>query len=210
LLEVEFEHRYKEIYGLREALITGKSELDQTIIAEFDERATQMKDEDYDKLEVTPCDVKGIQNIPLGVNDFWIKAMLNHSVGAMITEKDRPILGYLSNIELDLHKEGFGYDLIFTFLPNNYFKGTEIRKSMNMKENGICDSSISTKIEWKDACNPTIKKQKKKKGGKKVNVETKTDSFFNLFENVDPADEKWNVENDKDAGEDENSGGENV
>jgi hypothetical protein len=144
LLEVEFEQRYKEIYGLREALINGKSELDNTIIAEFDERATQMKDEDYAKLEVTPCDVKTIQNIPMGVSDFWIKAMINHSVGAMITEKDRPILGYLSNIELDLHKEGHGYDLIFTFLANNYFKGTEIRKSINMKENGICDSTIST------------------------------------------------------------------
>lgn len=76
-----------------------------------------MKDADYDKLEVTPCDVKGIQNTPKGVSDFWIKALLNHPIGQMISEKDRPILGYLQNIELDLHEEskGEGYDLIFTF-----------------------------------------------------------------------------------------------
>ena len=64
-----------------------------------------MKDEDYDKLEIVPCDVKSIQNIPKGVSDFWLKAMLNHPIGDTITEKDRPILGYLQNIELELHPE---------------------------------------------------------------------------------------------------------
>jgi hypothetical protein len=54
-----------------------------------------MKDDDYDKLEVTPCDVKSIQNSPNGVHDFWIRTMLNHPIGQMVTEKDRPILGYL-------------------------------------------------------------------------------------------------------------------
>lgn len=54
----------------------------------------------------------------------------------MISEKDRPILGYLINIELDLHsgEKGKGYDLIFTFDPNSYFKGTTITKSLFMKD----------------------------------------------------------------------------
>jgi len=203
-LEVEFENKYKEIYALREALINGKSDIDMSVVAEFDERATQMKDEDYEKLEVTPCDVKSIQNIPKGISDFWIKAMLNHNVGAMITEKDRPILGYLANIELDLHSEGEGYDLIFTFLANSYFKGTEIKKSVFMAERGVCDKTTSTKIDWKDACNPTLTKKKKKKGGKKVSVECKVDSFFNFFENVDPEDSKWKNDNPEDEeGEEE-------
>jgi len=49
---------------------------------------------------------------------------LNHPIGAVITEKDRPILGYLVNIQLDLHTEekDEGYDLIFTFDKNSYFK----------------------------------------------------------------------------------------
>ena len=71
-------------------------------------------------------DVKAIQNVPVGVCDFWSKAFLNHNIGAMISEKDRPILGYLTNIEMDLHTAdlGEGYDLIFTFSPNSYFDGT--------------------------------------------------------------------------------------
>jgi hypothetical protein len=48
----------------------------------------------------------------------------------MVSEKDRPILGYLLNIELDLHPKdkGEGYDLIFTFSPNSYFEGTVLTK----------------------------------------------------------------------------------
>ena len=51
-----------------------------------------MKDDDYDKLEVEPCDVKAIQNTPKGVSNFWLNAMLKHPIGEMITEKDRRIL----------------------------------------------------------------------------------------------------------------------
>jgi len=50
-----------------------------------------MKDDDYDKLETSPCDVKSIMN-GTGVSDFWFKAIMNHSVGATVSEKDRPIL----------------------------------------------------------------------------------------------------------------------
>lgn len=59
-LELQFENRYKEIYALREQVINEKSALDKDLIAQFDERAKKMKDEDYDKLEVNPCDVKAI------------------------------------------------------------------------------------------------------------------------------------------------------
>jgi len=111
---------------MRERIINAKDALPADLIELFDERAVKMKDEDYDKLEVEPCDVKAIQNVPVGVCDFWSKAFLNHNIGAMISEKDRPILGYLTNIEMDLHTAdlGEGYDLIFTFSPNSYFDGT--------------------------------------------------------------------------------------
>ena len=94
-LEIEFEQKYKGIYQLRDGFINGKVDLDKALIKDFDERAAQMKDDDYNKLEVVPCDVKGIQNTLKGVSDFWIKSLLNHPIGATITEKDRPILGYL-------------------------------------------------------------------------------------------------------------------
>jgi len=35
-------------------------DLPQDLIDDFSKRVEEMKDEDYDKLEVTPCDVKSI------------------------------------------------------------------------------------------------------------------------------------------------------
>lgn len=110
-----------------------------------------MKDADYEALDVTPCDVKPIQNSPQGVSDFWVRAMINHPIGAMISDKDRPILGYLQNIELELHDEekGEGYDLIFRFESNSYFEQTEIKKELHMKHKGMVDKTVSTQITWK-------------------------------------------------------------
>ena len=52
------------------------------------------------------------------------------------------------------------------------------------------DKTLSTKIEWNDGCNPTVQKKKKKRGGQKVTVEVKADSFFNLFVDLDPANKE--------------------
>lgn len=206
-LELQFENKYMEIYAQREAVINDKGDLDMVLVEKFDSRAKLMKDEDYDKVEITPCDVKAIQNCK-GVSDFWTRCFLNHSLGETVTEKDRPILGYLQNIELNLHSKGNGFDLKFTFAPNSYFNETVITKTMNMQDKGILDSTTSTQITWKDGCNPTIKKQKKKKKGKKVTVESECDSFFNIFKNLKESDEdnsesKKPSENEDEDGEPE-------
>ena len=190
--EIIFEEKYREIYDLRRMYINADKNVDaqmsQDLIKQFDERAEQMKDKDYEELQITPCDVKQIQNSPSGVSDFWLRAMLNHSIGSMVSDKDRAILGYLQNIELELHSEekGHGYDLIFRFEPNSYFEGTEIKKEFHMKHKGMMDRTVSTQIKWKDNCDPTIMKKKKKKKGKKVNVTVKCRSFFNFFKDRDP------------------------
>ncbi len=68
----------------------------QALLDEYEARAKELDDEDYKKVEVNPCDVKDIQNTPLGVPGFWFKALLNHpSIGRLIQEKDRPILMHL-------------------------------------------------------------------------------------------------------------------
>ena len=61
-LEVEFERKYKEIYAMRDTLLAGKEHLPDhaELLKEFDAIAIKMKDDDYDKLEVEPCDVKAI------------------------------------------------------------------------------------------------------------------------------------------------------
>ena len=104
-LETEFEHKYKEIYALRDKVIAGESLPNEAeLIKQFDETAQKMKDADYDKLEVEPCDVKSISSSK-GVSNFWLNAILKHPIGDMVSEKDRRILQYLENIVLDLHEE---------------------------------------------------------------------------------------------------------
>jgi Nucleosome assembly protein (NAP) len=50
------------------------------------------------------------------VNDFWVKAMLNHQgISKYVNERDIKGLAFLMDIRCELHKEGFGFDLIFTF-----------------------------------------------------------------------------------------------
>ena len=118
-MEIEFEQNYQEVYKLRTALINGADEIDQELVKQFDTRAEKLKaDPEFGKAEASVCDVKAIQNTPKGVTDFWQRVLLNHPyVGGMISEKDRPILAYLANIELEHHpkEKGFGYDLKFTF-----------------------------------------------------------------------------------------------
>ena len=146
------------------------------------------------------CDVKAIQNTPKGVGDFWMRALLNHPIGSVISEKDRPILQYLQNIELELHdeKKGEGYDLKFTFdASQSYFEPSVLVKEIHMKNKGIVDKMVSTVIAWKDGCDPTKKKIKRKKKGKKINVEVKQESFFNFFKDEPEAKEDGKDDADK-------------
>ena len=57
----------------------GEATPSESLIQEFDKRAKELDDDDFKKIEATACDVKEIQNTPLGVSGFWLRAMLNHS-----------------------------------------------------------------------------------------------------------------------------------
>lgn len=57
----------------------------EELLQEYEKRAEELNDDDFKKVEVMACDVKEIQNTPLGVSGFWLRAMLNHpSVGRII------------------------------------------------------------------------------------------------------------------------------
>ena len=78
-------------------------EIPQDMIDEYDSRALELKDEDFDKIEIIPAEVKQIQNIQ-SVPGFWLKSMLNHpEVQKKIEEKDRKILGNVIDITCILH-----------------------------------------------------------------------------------------------------------
>jgi len=77
-LEVKYDKLYKEIYEERKKILLGLVPPTEALLQEYEQRAKELDDEDFKKVEVNPCDVKDIQNCPVGVPGFWMKAMLNH------------------------------------------------------------------------------------------------------------------------------------
>ncbi len=139
-LEIKYEDVYTEFYTQRYKILSGEIDVPQELVDAFDTRAEELNDEDYKKVEVTQAEVKSIQNIPKGVPGFWLTAMLNHvGIAALIQEKDRPILMYMKDITVELHKEGFGFDLLFHFESNEYFKDVVLKKTYVMAKQNVIE-----------------------------------------------------------------------
>lgn len=127
-----------------------------------------------------------------------MRAMLNHGgIARLIQEKDRPILLHLLDIDCILHDPGYGYDLIFTFEKNDYFKNDKLKKSFVMTKNqNMIEKCEGTEIDWKEGKNVTQKKikkkQKPKKGqpGKTITKTVEQESFFNFFKTREMPDEE--------------------
>lgn len=186
-------------------------------MADYDKRAQELNDEDYKNVEVDAVDVKEIQNTPLGVYGFWLRAMLNHgAISRMIQEKDRTILKHLQNIEYTLHDSGYGFDLVFTFENNDYFSNTELKKRFVMSKQNIIEKCEGTEINWKagkDVTKKKVKKNKKKKNAKGGAGETKTvdaESFFNFFKTLNMPDEEQLKKGEAHAEEEEKDIGEKM
>jgi len=113
--------------------------------------------------------------------------MVNHpNIGELISEKDREILKHLKDITVNLHEDyGFGFDINFTFdSPNPYFIEENLQKKFVMSRANVIEKVEATKINWKDGCNPTLKKVRKKRGGKKMMVNVACPSFFSFFDQI--------------------------
>ena len=206
ILELKYEKLYQATYVKRAALIRGdQNAVDNALIEAFDKRREFLTDSKYPTVEVAPCDVKDIQNTAYGVSGFWLKAMLaNNHVSSAIFEKDRPILGYLQDVTLDQHNDGYGFDLVFHFEKNSYFKETELKKSFVMCKQNVIEKCLGTPITWMSGCDVTKTKKKKGKGKKKTMVTVKCDSFFNFFETVEAEQKpKKPVEEDEEEGDEE-------
>jgi nucleosome assembly protein 1-like 1 len=162
-LELKYDALYREVYDERKQVLSGAKAPAEDLLAQYNSRAKELDDEDYKKLEVQACDVKDIQNCPTGVPGFWLRAMLNHGgISRLIQEKDRPILMHLLDIECKLHDPGYGFDLIFTFEKNDYFKNEKLIKGFTMERQNMIEKCDGTEIEWKDGKDVTKKKIKKK------------------------------------------------
>jgi hypothetical protein len=191
LLELKYEKLYATVYSKRRDLLTGKSEVDQSLVKAFDERKTVRSQHDkFSSIDVEICDVKEIQNTTKGVSGFWLRAMLSSKqIAEQIKEKDRAILAYLVDVRLELHEHDTGFTLFFDFEPNSYFNNTTLTKKYHMSGNNVIEKCEGCEIKWTAGSDPTKtkKKKKQKKGGKKTNVTVtvKCESFFNFFETVD-------------------------
>jgi len=143
------------------------------------------KDEGFKDVEPAVVDMMQLINVKMGVPNFWLKTMMNHpQISQQISEKDRLIFQYLKDVRLVLHEDyGFGFDLVFHFeKKNSYFLEEILTKKFVMSRQNVIEKAEGTKINWKEGCDPTIKKVKKKRKGKKVNVQVPQKSFFNFFD----------------------------
>jgi len=216
-IERKYELLYQKVYAKRAALVKGDVQPEDSVCAKFEEMKGKLVDEGYEALEVPICDVKDIQNTTKGVSSFWLRAMLAHtSLSLEVTEKDRQILAYLEDVKLELHEEGYGYTLTFTFESNSYFAGTEFKKTFVMTKPNVVEKCIGTPIEWAAGCDPSKEKKKKKvkQNGKQKTVTTtvKCDSFFNFFETIEASelDKKKAASGDSDSDDEDNKIGEQM
>jgi len=146
-LELKSEKEHAELYELRRRILLGLIPPPEDLLAQFETRAKELDDEDFKKLEVNSVDVKDIQNTPLGVYGFWRGAMLNMpTISRQIFEKDRTILLHLQDVRIELHPEGYGFDIFFAFEKNDYFSNEVLKKSYILSRPNVIEKCIGSEI----------------------------------------------------------------
>ena len=135
-----------------------------------------------------------------GIPYFWREALSNHfDIGQHITNKDKDVLAYLTNITTEFVDNNplLGFKLSFFFSENKYLKEKVLTKTCLWKQERKGDQEeieklVGSKITWTlPSLNPTVvckeKKQRHKsgKGVRIVKIEEKIDSFFNFFNPIE-------------------------
>ena len=125
-----------------------------------------------------------------------------------LNDKDKEILKKLIDLKCESQENG-NFTLIFTFEPNDYFTGTELKKEFILDEESEIKEIKCTEIDWKsDDKNPTIEIKKKMKNKKTKEIKTVTKrenvaSFFGTFKNMTKNEDDKNKNDDDDDEEDE-------
>ena len=147
-----------------------------------------------EKIELTPEEMEkyGITETeePKAIDDYWEKVIIN-SRYFTITDRDKVILKYLKKVKIVKFPENVvDFRVDFYFKPNEFFTNEILSKKYIYGKDGLLKKAEGTEIDWKSSDkNTTIEKVKKriKKGKKFINEykETKVDSFFSFFGQVD-------------------------
>ena len=124
------------------------------------------------------------------IDDYWEKVIIN-SRYFTITDKDKVILKYLTKVKMvKLPESVMDFKVDFYFKENEFFSNEILTKKYIYGKDALLKKAEGTKIEWVSSDkNTTIEKVKKKiKKGKRTFTEykeTKVDSFFSFFSQVD-------------------------
>lgn len=170
-LQDRYDKQYQEIYDKIDGIVNSTEKIVLT-------------PEEMNKYGITETEE------PKAIDDYWEKVIIN-SRYFTITDRDKVILKYLKKVKIVKFPENVvDFRVDFYFKPNEFFTNEILSKKYIYGKDGLLKKAEGTEIDWKSSDkNTTIEKVKKKikKGKKFINEykETKVDSFFSFFGQVD-------------------------
>jgi nucleosome assembly protein 1-like 1 len=199
-LNLKYEQLKAPLYDERAKIIKGE-EYPASYISKFDQKHESLKSSLGKEADEEDCQPKKVNTDDLveskGVPGFWLKVLKNHNLLRDYVKKhDEPILKELMNISGHHYPDRFGYQMTFTFRPNEFMQNTILTKIYHMADESILEKTESSEIQWKEGKNPIKKKVSKKQKNKKtgaVRTIKKTedqDSFFTFFKSLSMPDEE--------------------
>lgn len=210
-LNLKYEQLKAPLYEQRAQILAGEPYKPEYIL-KFDQKHEQLKKALGKVADEESCAAAKVETDDLveakGVPGFWLGVLkAHHLIKDYVKKHDEPILKHLTNITGQHFPDRPGYELTFTFSPNEYMENTELKKTYHMPDEHILEKTESTEIQWKTDKDPTKKRVKKKQKNKKTNAVrtiTKTEdqeSFFNFFKTMTMPDPKKLDEMDKEEQE---------
>eukprot|EP00388_Colpodella_angusta_P014005 GDKJ01035062.1.p1 GENE.GDKJ01035062.1~~GDKJ01035062.1.p1 ORF type:complete len:576 (-),score=151.99 GDKJ01035062.1:38-1765(-) len=190
-IKMKYEKLYQPLFARRKDIVVGDAEpTEEEITKGFPE-------EHKGEVEIIPTAEDGQKDTVKGIPQFWLDALRHHVIiDQMISDRDAEVLEHLIDISGATLDNGF--TIVFTFAPNEYFKESQVTKTVfTKKEFGqmAIDHTEETSISWNDGKDVTVEtvtqKQRSKKGGA-VRYVSKTepcDSFFNMFKSHEESEE---------------------
>mgnify|MGYP003571421013 FL=1 len=170
-LQDRYDKQYQEIYDKIDDIVNSTEKIELT-------------PEEMNKYGITETEESK------AIDDYWEKVIIN-SRYFTITDRDKVILKYLKKVKIVKFPENVvDFRVDFYFKPNEFFTNEILSKKYIYGKDGLLKKAEGTEIDWKSSDkNTTIEKVKKriKKGKKFINEykETKVDSFFSFFGQVD-------------------------
>ena len=170
-LQDKYDKQYEEIYSKIDNIVNTTEKIELTA-------------EEMEKYGITE------DGETKAIDDYWEKVIIN-SRYFTITDKDKVILKYLTKVKMvKLPESVMDFKVDFYFKENEFFSNEILTKKYIYGKDALLKKAEGTKIEWVSSDkNTTIEKVKKKiKKGKRTFTEykeTKVDSFFSFFSQVD-------------------------